>query len=152
MADMKQLYQALIVQHSQEPHNFRELDTCTHRATMSNPLCGDEITVEAQLAGGIIEDISFQGNSCAICTASASMMTRDLKSMELDEAERVAAALFRLLDESGDDVAENVRLIEHAHSELLALAGVRHFPVRLQCAKLPWETFRTAVSGTENLV
>ena len=143
MPDLKQLYQALIVQHSQEPCNFCELDVCSHRATMSNPLCGDEITVEVRLAEGILADISFQGNSCAICTASASMMTRDLTGMELKEADNLTTELFSLLDEPGDEEVNGT--LGDTHPDLLALMGVRHYPVRLQCAKLPWEALRDAV-------
>ena len=84
----------------------------------------------------------FQGNGCAISTASASMMTEALKGKTVEEAQRLFG-LFHELVTTGADAHE----AEDALGKLAVFEGVREFPVRVKCATLPWHTFRAAVEG-----
>ena len=45
MDDLKDLYQQMILDHNQNPQNFREMENATSKAEGHNPLCGDEITL-----------------------------------------------------------------------------------------------------------
>ena len=75
--DLKDLYRDVILDHNKRPRNFGRLEPPVHSARGHNPLCGDNITVYAKVdAAGILEDLSFQGNGCAISKASASLMRR----------------------------------------------------------------------------
>ena len=69
MAELQDLYQQVIVDHSRSPRNFRKLDPPEQHADGYNPLCGDKVTVYARLENGVIRDLSFQGSGCAISTA-----------------------------------------------------------------------------------
>ena len=89
MADLRDLYQDVILEHSKAPRNFRELAAANHKAEGFNPLCGDHFTVYLDLDGDSIRDISFQGSGCAISKASASMMTQSLKGKTKAEAEKL---------------------------------------------------------------
>ena len=79
MADPKALYQEVILDHNKKPRNYGALDDASHHAEGHNPLCGDHISVALNLDGERIDGIAFQGESCAICKASASMMTVNVK-------------------------------------------------------------------------
>ena len=73
MAELRDLYQELILEHAKAPRNYRELGEPAAKAEGYNPLCGDRCTVFINAEGGVIHDIAFQGNGCAISKASASL-------------------------------------------------------------------------------
>jgi nitrogen fixation NifU-like protein len=88
MDDLKELYQQMILDHNQNPQNFREMENATSKAEGHNPLCGDEITLFLHVENEKITDVSFLGSGCAISKASASIMTTLLigKSVEMAES------------------------------------------------------------------
>ena len=101
MADLKALYQEVILDHNKKPRNYGKLTPSTHHAEGHNPLCGDHISVTLNLADDKVEAIGFEGEACAICKSSASMMTVAVKGKTRDEAEELtqeflAMATFRL--------------------------------------------------------
>ena len=138
-ADLRSLYQEIIVDHNRRPRNFREIPDADRTANGDNPLCGDRLTVYVKVQGGEIRDIGFVGNGCAISTASASLMTEAL----LGKTEREAEALFGKFH---DRIAGSGRGANGSLGKLEALAGVREFPVRVKCATLAWQTVRTALN------
>ena len=139
MSDLRDLYQEVILDHSRKPRNFRVLQHA-RCANGHNPLCGDRVSVFLDLANGVIREVSFQGNGCAISTASASMMTEALRGKTVEEAQRLFG-LFHDLVTSGSHEGEETL------GKLAVFEGVREFPVRVKCATLPWHTFRAAVAG-----
>jgi len=141
MSDLRELYQEVILDHSRKPRNFRVLQHA-RCANGHNPLCGDRVSIFLDIEGGVIREVSFQGNGCAISTASASMMTEALKGKTVEEAQRLFG-LFHELVTTGADAHE----AEDALGKLAVFEGVREFPVRVKCATLPWHTFRAAVEG-----
>jgi nitrogen fixation NifU-like protein len=144
MSDLRDLYQEVILDHSRKPRNFRVLQHA-RCANGHNPLCGDRVSVFLDLANGVIREVSFQGNGCAISTASASMMTEVLEGKTLEEAHRLFGLFHDLVTKpSGADVPA-----EDALGKLAVFEGVREFPVRVKCATLPWHTFRAALERNE---
>ena len=77
--DLRDLYQEVIFDHNRNPRNFRAMDDADRQIDGFNPLCGDRITLFIKLTGNKISDASFQGQGCAISTASASLMTDIVK-------------------------------------------------------------------------
>ena len=71
MSDLSELYQEVILDHNRRPRNFGELDDANRTAEGYNPLCGDRITLQLTVAQGTIVDVAFEGEGCAISTASA---------------------------------------------------------------------------------
>lgn len=138
--DLRSLYQEIIVDHNRRPRNFREIPDADRTANGDNPLCGDRLTVYVKVQGGVIRDIGFVGNGCAISTASASLMTEAL----LGKTEQEAAALF---EKFHDRIAGTGRGAEGSLGKLEALAGVREFPARVKCATLAWHTMKSALEG-----
>jgi nitrogen fixation NifU-like protein len=142
MSELRDLYQEVILDHNRKPRNFRSLAQPTRRAEGFNPLCGDNVTVELELAGDVIQDIAFLGSGCAISKAAASMMTASLKGKKVAEAEETFSRFHRMLTDDGAASAETDRL-----GKLGVFAGVREFPSRIKCATLAWHTVHAALAG-----
>jgi nitrogen fixation NifU-like protein len=94
MNNYKALYQEVILDHNKKPRNFGTLAHATHSAEGHNPLCGDHLSVALTFDCECIDCIAFQGESCAICKASASMMTTAIKG-KTPQQHRTASRIFR---------------------------------------------------------
>jgi nitrogen fixation NifU-like protein len=142
MNEMEELYREIILDHNKRPRNFRHMDGATHHADGHNPLCGDEIEVFVKIAGGKIEDISFQGEGCAISKSSASLMTTALKGKTIDEARRECGIVVNMLT-GKSEAADNLDEL----GDIAALQGVRQFPARIKCATLSWHALEESLMG-----
>lgn len=140
---LKSIYQEVILDHNRKPRNYGALRSPTHHATGHNPLCGDRIELDINMLDGHIEEIAFQGESCAICKASSSMMTNAIKGKSHQEAEALIQE-FREMLVSGED-----KSFDHL-GRLKVLAGVRDLPTRVKCAILPWHTLHAAMNSTDS--
>lgn len=136
--DSRQLYQEVILDHNRKPRNFGRVQAASHHAEGVNPLCGDHIGLTLRIEDGVIAEIAFEGESCAICKASASMMTGQVRGRTVAEADALVTA-FRSM---ATGAAEPAGL-----GRLAVFAGVRDLPSRVKCAVLPWHTLHAAVSG-----
>jgi nitrogen fixation NifU-like protein len=145
MSDLRELYQEVILDHSKRPRNFGRLADATHQADGDNPLCGDKIHLELALDGDRVKDVRFEGQGCAISTASASLMTEALKGRTLAEVR----TLFHQMHETctGQPDAEAAGLEPLDLGKLAVFEGVRQYPLRVKCATLAWHTLRNALEG-----
>lgn len=141
MADMRELYQQVILEHNKKPRNFGRVASCTHHADGHNPLCGDQLQLTLQVEGGRIADIKFEGSGCAIDVASASLMTGAVKGKTTEEADRMADQ-FRAMVRGDLDPAQPNDL-----GKLTLFQGVKDLPSRVKCAVLPWATLHSALKG-----
>jgi len=141
MDDLHDLYQSIILQHNRRPQNERVIDPCSHHAEGYNPLCGDRVNVYLDIVDGKVNDLSFVGEGCAISRASASIMTRQLRGLKVDEVTARIHELVKLLTQ-----AEEPEMDLSEHGDLAALAGVRRFPVRIRCATLAWHAVEEAIA------
>lgn len=144
MDQMRALYQELILDHNKNPRNFRKMENPDGFAHGNNPLCGDQIDIYLKIVEGVVQDVSFDGQGCAICTASASMMTLALKGKTEAEAEALFETFHHTLTED-EPPAEDVPL-----GKLKVLAGVKDYPVRVKCATLAWHTFHAALKKLQD--
>ena len=150
--DLRDLYQEVILDHGKSPRNFRLLENPSCLAHGNNPLCGDMLVVYLTLdADGGIEDVSFQGEGCAISVASASMMTEILKGRTQDEAKHLFEAFHDMCTKDDFDLSELADYDEDAVERLVMLSGVKEFPIRVKCATLAWHTMQAAVSGEQDV-
>ena len=147
MADLKELYQSVILDHNRSPRNFREISDTPHHAEGHNPLCGDNITVWVELDGDTIADVSFLGNGCAISKASASLMTQAVKGKSVSEAKE----LFKNFQELVTGRA-SFQECKDVLGKLILFAGVSEFPVRVKCASLSWHTLNAALEDAPEAV
>ena len=137
--DLRELYQAVILDHSRHPRHFGKLVDATQQARGYNPLCGDQLTVYLRLDGDRVAEASFEGKGCALCLASASLMTDAVRDRDSDGAARLASEVQKLCTTEGYKSDEL--------EALQPLAGVSRFPVRVKCATLPWHTLKAALAG-----
>jgi len=142
MDDLRDLYQQLILDHNQNPQNFREMIDATSKAEGHNPLCGDEITLFLQIENEKIIDASFKGTGCAISKASASIMTTLIKDLTVNKAEILFEQFHKMITtgETNGDMGK-----------LMVLGGVYKFPARVKCAVLSWHTMNNALHGNTEL-
>ncbi|HUX63816.1 Fe-S cluster assembly sulfur transfer protein SufU [Sulfuricella sp.] len=141
MADYKALYQEVILDHNKKPRNFGIISPASHHADGHNPLCGDHISVTLNLAGDSVDAIAFQGESCAICKASASMMTVAVKGKTRADAETLTQEFLAMATGKLDLDSPN------QIGRLAVFAGVRDLPTRVKCAILPWHTLHAALNS-----
>jgi nitrogen fixation NifU-like protein len=137
----KSLYQEVILDHNKKPRNYGTLDKATHHAVGHNPLCGDHLDIELNLDGERIHSIAFHGESCAICKASASMMTTVVKGKTRSDATTLIKE-FRDMATGTLDIND-----DHHLGRLTVFAGVRDLPTRVKCAILPWHTLHAALNS-----
>ena len=128
------------MEHNKAPRNFKKLEPCTHTAEGFNPLCGDHLNVYANIKDGVIDDISFVGDGCAISKASASMMTAFLKGKRVDEAKMLFQEFHNLITGKLNPDKEPNHL-----GKLAIFSGIWHFPARVKCASLSWHTLKGAL-------
>ncbi|OGI42239.1 MAG: SUF system NifU family Fe-S cluster assembly protein [Candidatus Muproteobacteria bacterium RBG_16_64_11] len=145
MATARALYQELILDHNRKPRNFGVLADANRKAEGHNPVCGDHISLSLHIDNGRIENIAFQGQSCAICKASASLMTGNVKGKTVDEAETLIRE-FRDMATGKLDT----RIQQHHLGRLSVFAGVSELPSRVKCAILPWHTLHAAFESVES--
>jgi nitrogen fixation protein NifU and related proteins len=143
--DSKILYQEVILDHNKKPRNWGKLPQPSHRAEGINPLCGDHIWVSMNVDGGKIAGIAFEGDSCAICKASASMMTTNVKGKTTEEAEQLVREFRDMATGTLDEVAPN-----HL-GRLTVFSGVKDLPSRVKCAILPWHTLHAALNSEASI-
>lgn len=138
-AELEELYQAVILDHSRRPRNFGNLADAAVLVHGDNPACGDEIHLGVRFddSGGL-QDIKFNGHGCAISQASASLMTMKLKGKGRAEAMEMFRAFHDLVT---DETAEAPQTL----GDLRLMQGVRKFPQRVKCAMLAWRAVEQAM-------
>jgi nitrogen fixation protein NifU and related proteins len=137
---MKDLYKEIVLDHFRRPRNKGELEGADVQQRVFNPLCGDEVTVYANLRDGGLDEVAFTGRGCAISQASASMLAESLEGKERGEAEAEIAAFMEMMR----GTEENEEL-----GELAALKAIIQAPNRIRCATLAWEAMKRGLGERE---
>lgn len=139
MTDLRDLYQEVIIDHGRKPRNFRPLKDASYTAEGFNPLCGDRLTLYVKAdANGVIDEVTFQGQGCAISMASASLMSEALKGRTLEQAEVLFESFHNMITDAPYGATIDL-------GKLKVLAGVKDYPTRIKCATLAWHTLHAAL-------
>ena len=141
MSRLRQLYEAMILEHNRNPRNFRVISECSHSSHGKNPLCGDDFYVFVKLNEGVIVDISFHGYGCAISKSSGSLMTECLLGKTVTEALAYKDLFIKLVTQELQET-EKQQL-----GKLTIFEGVKSFPVRVKCAALVWRALEDALEN-----
>ncbi len=147
MADLHELYQSIILDHHKNPRNYGVIAAPTHRAEGYNPLCGDKVELFLCVNNERIESIQFEAACCAICKASASMMTELLEGKTISESAILLQRVDERLDSSVPEKEVTSIYSDSSPCDLDALLGVRAFKSRIRCAELPWRTYESALES-----
>ena len=142
--ELQDLYQEVILDHNRRPRNYRVL-AGVRQAEGFNPLCGDRLSVYVRVDGDVISDVSFQGSGCAMSKASASLMTESIRGKTIAEADALFDRFQHMITAPPGSPVDRL-------GKLVALAGVREFPVRVKCASLAWHTLRAAINAHDEVV
>ena len=146
--NLKELYQEIILDHGKNPRNLRKTDNFNKDAKGHNPLCGDKVHVYLKLnENKKVEDISFEGQGCAISMASASIMTDLVKGKEEHEVKEIVSDFLDMIKEK-DELNNNI-LHEDDKTKLMCLSGVKQYPMRVKCATLSWHTLTSAINNSQ---
>ncbi len=139
---LDELYQEIILDHYRQPRGRGELEPPKITQEGFNPSCGDEVIIDLRVEDGRITDVRFHGHGCSISQASASMMTEAVRGKTLAEAHALIQQATALVKGELDGDFETL-------GDIVALAGVRNFPVRVKCATLAWHTLEEALKQVE---
>lgn len=139
--DIKKLYKQTILEHNRNPRNYGTPETFTHKAEGLNAICGDQVFVYLTIEDDLIKNISFDGESCAISTASSSIMTEFIQGKTVEQAQNLFKDFCLLMDRKKG--VNSVDSLEGVN----ALAGVKSFPARIKSATLCWHAMNAAIIG-----
>ena len=140
--ELNDLYRDVILDHNRQPRNFGMLEPADASVEGFNPMCGDHLTLRLRLNQDTISDIRFEGQGCAISTASASLMTEAVKGKSRGEALKLFERVHQLLTDDAAPPADEL-------GKLAALSGVREYPARVKCASLCWHTLASALKAAD---
>ena len=142
--ELKELYQEIILDHGKNPRNKGKCDGYTNDAKAHNPLCGVKIHIYLKLNNEkIIEDLSFEGEGCAISLASASILTELTKGKDLSFTKKISDDFLNMIKNKTTITLNS--LTEDQMTTISSLSGVQEFPMRVKCATMAWHTLLSAV-------
>ncbi|MGB9735751.1 MAG: Fe-S cluster assembly sulfur transfer protein SufU [bacterium] len=125
---LEELFKEIIIEHYQHPKNHGHIEHPDVKSDGSNPLCGDEITMELTFDDDRIKEIMFTGSGCSISQSAASMITEAVKGKTIQEAKRLMEEYKNML--AGKDYDSELL------GDLEALSDVKRYPARVKCASL----------------
>ena len=141
--EIDELYRRIILDHYRKSRNRSPVPDPDIEYDEYNPICGDRVVLQIKLEDGLIGEVGFHGEGCAISQASASMMTDSLKGKTLEESWELSEAFRSIMDrDAGAPSGKDAAL-----GELKALQAVRRFPVRIKCALLPWTALEEGIES-----
>jgi nitrogen fixation NifU-like protein len=139
--ELDSLYQEVILDHYRSPHHkglSADKDIQVHH---KNPSCGDEVTLNLSMKGGVVTDLTWDGVGCSISMASTSVMSDLLVGKGYKDAMNILDNFVELMQSKGQSVGD-----ESILEDAVAFAGVSKFPARIKCALLGWMAFKDASS------
>ncbi len=142
MEDLNDVYNELIMEHSMNSYNKKNLEDADFSEIGHNPNCGDEITLQLKLDGDVIKDMAFTGHGCAISQASTSVMIDTLKEKTVKEAKEIIKIFIDMIKRETVD-EEELKKLEDA----IAFKNVSHMPARVKCALLAWHTIEDILNN-----
>lgn len=125
------LKRSIILHHYQHPVNKGLIDNDEYlKINMNNQSCIDEVDLMVKVEDGIIKDIKFDGEACAICTSATSIMIETLIGKTIQQAEEIYNNFAKMIDEQEYD--------EQILEEAQVYEDISKQPNRKKCALLPW--------------
>ena len=144
--ELKELYQEIILDHGKNPRNKGKCDEFNKNAKAHNPLCGDKVHIYLKLnKEKKVENLSFEGEGCAISLASASILTDTIKGKDFITAKKITNEFLSMIKDKTSISTDSLN--EDQKTTIMSLSGVKQFPMRVKCATMVWHTFISALEG-----
>lgn len=137
----EKIYKDTIVTLAKAKTGAERLEHPDASVTLDNPLCGDRITLDVQVADGAISAIGHRVRGCMLCEAAASMIGQHAVGTATSDVGAARAGLQAVL--GGDAAAE-------AWAPVSDFAPVGGFKSRHECVLLPFEALEKAVGEIES--
>ena len=144
MDNLDELYNDIIMEHSMNSYNKKQLQSCDFCELGHNPNCGDEIKIEVKLNGDVIEDMAFTGHGCAISQSSTSVMIDVLKGKTTKEAKEIIKTFINMIKRKITDEKELEKL-----EDAIAFKNISNMPARVKCALLAWHTLEDMLNKND---
>ncbi len=125
------LRRSIILEHYQNPiHKGLIEDESYIKQNMNNESCIDEVNLMVKIKDNKIQDIRFDGEACAICTSSTSIMIETLIGKTVEEAKEICTNFENMIDEKeyNEEILENAIVYDDIYKQ----------PNRKKCALLSW--------------
>lgn len=146
MTEVRELYQELILDHCKHPRNYGRLPNPDRCATGHNPLCGDKLVLTLSIEDDVVKEARFEGEGCAISTASASLMSELIVGKTTDEVNALFTRFHKMV--TSKDGADDFSGLD----KLAVFSGVRDYPLRVKCATLAWHSLKAALARDSDTV
>mgnify|MGYP000056540660 CR=1 FL=1 len=145
MEGLDDIYNDLIMEHSMNSYNKKNLESYDYCELGHNPNCGDEIQIQVKLNGNIIENMAFTGHGCAISQSSTSIMIDTLKGKTIEQAKEIIKTFINMIKRETKSEEELEKL-----EEAIAFRNVANMPARVKCALLAWHTIEDMLNEDNN--
>ena len=135
---------AIILENYQNPHNKGLIDDDSYcKISTNSKSCIDQIDLQLKIEDGIVKDIRFDGEACAICTSSTSILINIIVGKKIEEALNIIDNFENMINEKEYDE----KLLEEA----IVYSDISKQPNRKKCATLTWEGVKkNLIGGTTN--
>ncbi|MDA9090329.1 SUF system NifU family Fe-S cluster assembly protein [Pelagibacteraceae bacterium] len=142
--ELRELYQEIILDHGKNPRNHGKCEQFNRDANGHNPLCGDKVHIYLKLnTEHEVENISFEGEGCAISLASASILTEIIKGKSFNVAKKIINDFLNMIKNKVQITVNSLN--EDQKTTIMSLSGVKQFPMRVKCATMAWHTLASAL-------
>ena len=160
--ELKELYQEIILDHGKNPRNKGKCDGFTNDAKAHNPLCGDKVHMYLKLnKDKEIENLSFEGEGCAISLASASILTDIIKGKDFITAKKITNEFLNMIKDKKSISTDSLN--KDQKTTIMSLSGVKdlsliltapfeRLAVRSYVAKFDEITIKRKVTGNIHIV
>ena len=128
------MYQEVVLRHNRDPKGFGALAAATHRGEAFNPICGDQVAVELNIVGGKVSAVGFTAKCCALCRASASVMTGLLMGLAVADVGVMRGDFERMISGDGTPLPGDAGVF----------SAMVSYPARVKCVALPWKALEAA--------
>ncbi|MGN1276701.1 MAG: Fe-S cluster assembly sulfur transfer protein SufU [Floccifex sp.] len=139
------LLREIIMDHYEYPRN-KELTNQPGYASvhMASDSCIDDITVQAKIENGIVQDVRFDGQACTIATSSTSIMSELVAQKSVEEVKTIIDNYFNMIDQKEYD--------QDLLEEAVAFQNVGKQANRINCATIGWKALKQMIKESEGEV
>ena len=119
--------------------NNKIIEDFTHKSKHKNPLCGDEMEIRLIIKDDVIKDMGYQCKSCVYCQASVSLLSRKIKSINIDEIKTFITHSEKLFDDEKVNIDNNWKDFKKIF--------IKKNLNRMECLLLPLRTILKAIKN-----
>ena len=140
--DDRQLLREIIMDHYDHPRNRGLVEDETYKkVNMNSDTCIDDLDIQVKFDGDKIADVRYDGEACAICTSSTSIMSELVIGKTKEEAKRIIENYMNMIYERDYD--------EDLLEEAIAFKNTHKQANRIKCATLGWNGLVKLIEESE---